>query len=67
MTNSGGDDLHLRPPHSKFWGTRPPRPPPVIYAHDDMAMAKTYTAAGLAHWRLVICITYLLPTIVTWQ
>jgi len=22
-------------PHSKFLGTCPPRPPPVIYAHDD--------------------------------
>ena len=21
------DNLHHRPPHSKFWGTRPPRPP----------------------------------------
>ena len=32
MTKSAGDNLHYRPPFSKFWGDVSPRPP-VIYAH----------------------------------
>ena len=31
IVNSGGDEMHYRPPTTNSGGTRPPRPP-VVYA-----------------------------------
>ena len=63
VTKSAGDNLHYRPPYSKFWGGRVPPVPPVIYAH---ARGRVCDAECVIH-RCLLWFVFLTVIILVWS